>query len=47
MEWTGHVARMEGEEGHVLLVRKPEGKRLGIPRFMWMNNIKMNLRVAG
>jgi hypothetical protein len=35
-----------GERGmHKILVGKPEGKRpLGIPRRMWEDNIKMDLR---
>jgi hypothetical protein len=33
---------------HMLLVRKPEGKRpLGRPRRRWEDNIKMSLQEAG
>jgi hypothetical protein len=45
MRWAGYVARM-GEKSNVyrLLVGKPEGKRLlGRPRFMWIDNIKMDI----
>jgi hypothetical protein len=48
MKWAGHVARM-GERSNAcrILVGKPEGKRLGIPRCRWVNNVKMDLREIG
>jgi hypothetical protein len=49
IKWAGHVARM-GEKRNIyrLLMGKPEGKRpLGRLRRLWVNNIKMDLRVTG
>jgi hypothetical protein len=49
MRWAGHVARM-GEKRNVyrLLVGKPKGKRrLGRPRLMLVDNIKLGLREIG
>jgi hypothetical protein len=45
MRLAGHVARMrEKRNAYRILVGKPEGKRpLGIPRRMWVDNIKMDL----
>jgi hypothetical protein len=37
-----------GETRYKILVGMPEGKRpLGRPRWMWVDNIKMNLRETG
>jgi hypothetical protein len=37
----------EKRNAHVVLVRKPEGKRpLGRPRHRWKNNIKMYLKTS-
>jgi hypothetical protein len=49
MRWAGHVERIEeGRSVYNILVGRPEGKRpLGRPRFMWENNIKMDLREIG
>jgi hypothetical protein len=46
MRWAGHVAHMgEGRGVYRVLVGRPEGKRLpGRPRYMWEDNIKMDLR---
>jgi hypothetical protein len=49
MRWAGHVARM-GDKRTVckLLEGKPEGRRaLGIPRYKWVDNIKMDLVEIG
>jgi hypothetical protein len=46
MRWAVHVAHV-GEERivYMVLVRKPEGKRLlGRPRHKWENNIKAYLQ---
>jgi hypothetical protein len=44
MRWAGHVARMGEKNMYMLLVGKPEGKRLlGRARCMWIDNIKMDL----
>jgi len=45
MRWAGHVACMvESRDVYSVLVREPEGKRpLGIPRYRWYDNIKMDL----
>jgi hypothetical protein len=41
MRWTGHVACMGGVIQ--VFLGKPEGKRpLGIPRYRWEDNIKMD-----
>jgi hypothetical protein len=47
MKWAGHVARIvEKRNAYRILVGNPEGKRpLGRPRRMWVDNIKMDLRV--
>jgi hypothetical protein len=43
MRWAGHVACMGGKESYKVLIGKPEGKRpLGIPRYRWVDNIKMD-----
>jgi hypothetical protein len=44
MTWTGHVAPMgEKRNTYRILVEKTECKRpLGIPRYRWVKNIKMN-----
>ena len=49
MRWAGHVVRMgEGRVMHMVLVRKPEGKRpLGRPRRRWEDNSKMDLQEVG
>ena len=49
MRWAGHVARIgEGRGVHVVLVRKPEGKRsLGRPRNRWEDNIKTDFQEVG
>ena len=45
MRWAGHVARMGKMMCLMLLVEKPEGKRLlGINRRRWEDNIKMDLQ---
>jgi hypothetical protein len=44
MRWTGYVARMGRRGMHIILVRKPEGKR---PRHKWEDNIKMDLGGIG
>jgi hypothetical protein len=49
IRWAGHVARI-GNIRNVYkgLVRRPQRKRkLGIPRHIWDNNIKMNLKEVG
>ena len=44
MRWAGHVASM-GRGVYRVLVGKPEGKRpLGRHRYMWEDNIKMDLQ---
>jgi hypothetical protein len=45
MRCAGHVARIgEKRNAYRLLVGKPEGRRtLGMPRRMWLNNIRMDL----
>ena len=49
MRWAGHVARMrERRDVYTVLVGKPEGTRpVGIPRFRWEDNIKMDLQEVG
>ena len=49
MRWAGHVARMrERRDVYTVLVVKPEGTRpVGIPRFRWEDNIKMDLQEVG
>jgi hypothetical protein len=46
MRWEGHVARMGLKKNEYrILVGKPEEKRpLWRQRFMWVDNIKMDLR---
>jgi hypothetical protein len=44
---AGHAAQMVAKRNaHMILVGKPEGKRLGRPRCRWVNNIKMD-RIGG
>jgi hypothetical protein len=45
MRWAGHVARMGEERGvYRVLTGRPEGKRkMGRPRRMWEDNIKVDL----
>jgi hypothetical protein len=47
--WAGHVEQMGDKKNACrILVGKPEGKRpLRRPRYMWMGNIKMDLREIG
>jgi hypothetical protein len=49
MRWAGHVARIGSKRNaYRILVGKREGKRpLEIPRRMWVDNIKMDLREIG
>jgi hypothetical protein len=49
MRWAGHVSRMgDKRNAYRILVGNPKGKRpLGRPRRMWVDNIKMDLRVIG
>jgi hypothetical protein len=48
MSWARHVARMERRGTHMLLVRKPEGKRPpGRTRRRWVDNIRMDLGEVG
>ena len=49
LNWAGHVARMEqSRDAYRVLVGNPEGKRpLRRPRYIWEDNIKMNLKEAG
>jgi hypothetical protein len=49
MRWAGHVARMgETRNAYRILVGKPEGKRpLGRPKYMWLDNIKIDIRQIG
>jgi hypothetical protein len=49
MRYAGHVAHMGENRGeYMVLVRKPEGKRLlGRPRYRWKDNIKMDLQEVG
>jgi hypothetical protein len=49
MRWAGHVARMGGKRNaYRILVGKPEGRRrLGRPRHIWEDNIKMDLEEVG
>jgi hypothetical protein len=49
IRWAEHAARMgEKRIAYRILVGKPEGKRpLGIPRRMWVDNIKIDLREIG
>jgi hypothetical protein len=49
MRWVGHVARRgEDRRVHMVLVKKPEGKRpLGRPRRRWKDNIKIDLQEFG
>jgi hypothetical protein len=46
MRCTGYIARMRRKRNaYRILVGKPEVKRqLGTPRYMWKDNIKMDLR---
>ena len=46
MSWVVHIVRMgERRSVHMILVRKPEGKRqLGGPRCRWEDNIKVELQ---
>jgi hypothetical protein len=44
MRWTGYVTHTERRNAYIILVRKPEGKRLlGRPRRAWEDNIKIEL----
>jgi hypothetical protein len=45
MRWTGHVAQTgEKRNAYRILVGKPKRKRpLGRPRYMWVDNIKIDL----
>jgi len=47
--WLGHVARMGERRGvYRVLVGKLERKRpLGIPRYRWEDNIKIDLQEVG
>jgi hypothetical protein len=49
MRLAGHLARMkEKRNAYRLLVGKPEGKRqLGRPRRRWVDNVRMDSRLAG
>ena len=49
MKWAEHVARMgERRDIYMVLVRKPEGKRLlGRPWRRWEDNIKMDILTVG
>jgi hypothetical protein len=49
MSWGGLVARMWAKSiPYRILVGKPGGKRpLGRPRYMWVDNIGMDLRETG
>ena len=49
MKWEEHVARMGESSGvYRVLVGESEGKRpLGRPRFMWEDNINMDLQKVG
>jgi hypothetical protein len=49
MRWAGHVARMAEETGaYQIFVGRPEGRRpFGIPRRIWEDNIKTDLREVG
>ena len=48
MRWAGHVACMGRGRGVCrVLVGKPEGRPLGIPRRRWEDNIKMDLQEVG
>jgi hypothetical protein len=42
MRWAGHVALWG--KGTYRILGKPEGKRLGRPRYGWEDNIKMDLQ---
>jgi hypothetical protein len=47
MGWTGFAASMgEMRNTHNILVRKLYGKQpLGKPKYMWQDNIKMDLKI--
>jgi hypothetical protein len=49
MGWAGHVARMgEMKNACKILIGKPEVKQQrGIPRRIWEDNIRMDLREMG
>jgi len=48
MRWAWHVARIGRGEAYQVLAWKPEGKRkLGRPRRIWEDNIKMDLQGVG
>ena len=49
MRWAMRLARMEDRRGaYRVLVGRPDGKRtLGIPRYTWKYNIKMDLQEMG
>jgi hypothetical protein len=48
MRWAGVAQMGEKRNAYRILVGKPEGKRpLGRPRYVWVNNIKMDLRGIG
>lgn len=46
MRWAGHVACvLEKRNAHMVLVRKPEGKRqIERPPYRWEGNIKADLK---
>jgi hypothetical protein len=46
VRWAGYVARMVPKRtAYRILMGRPEGKRpLGRPRYMWVDNIKMELK---
>jgi hypothetical protein len=48
MRWAEHVAHMgEKRNAYGILVRKPEGRRLGRTRCRWEDDIKIELRETG
>jgi hypothetical protein len=47
VNWAGHVTRI-GRGVYRVMVGRSEGRKLlGIPRHVWENNIKMNLKDVG
>jgi hypothetical protein len=48
MRWAGHVARIGlKRNAYRLLVRSPEGKRLGRRKRRWVDDIRMDLVEVG
>jgi len=45
VEWVGHVVRMDhGRRVKKVFQSKPEGRRRGIPRLRWLEDVEKDLQ---